>query len=158
MKKNLLRFALFSVFLMALVDCGSNNSSTDSNGTSPNFTSIYSTILSPLCVQCHQPGGAAVQQGVNLDFTSQASAYQGLTTSHVSSINESGTCGSVPLVSAGNPSASYLLAVVAQAYNIPNFAGANGCTPLASHIENGYVNQSQAGAIAAWIHQGAPNN
>lgn len=159
--------ALLPALLLILASCSDNHRSrrgtVDANNPSAlmfanSFSQIYASTLSTACIACHQPGASAsADYGVELDFSSQSSAYATLQGT-VASATSRGQCGGVRIVAPGSPANSYLLAEVAQSYTSSNFGGVGGCTPAAVHYSALNLSQEQISAIADWIQAGAPNN
>ncbi len=141
-----------------LTHCNPKDSLKTSN-IQPSFSSIYENVLSKNCVGCHEPQGMGTVQGAQIDFSSKAIAYQTLTSSYSSGTasNSSGQCSSVPLVSAGHPESSYMLATLFTDYHHSNF-GINGCTPHSPSAHGATVDSSEKDAIVNWIQNGAQNN
>jgi hypothetical protein len=154
----ILSFAVLviSVASLLLQGCGSSVATSGLTGGPATFTQAYSQIIGqPVCVNCHQPSGSATASGVNLDFTSQASAYSGLTSSQVSASDR--TCAGVRLVVANNAPVSYLATILFADYYKQNDFVVSGCTPTASHQQYG-VSTSDENVVIGWINSGAPNN
>lgn len=150
-------FILFT--LLILVRCGEKTETT-STETAPNFSSIYTNVLSKNCVQCHEPSGSAtINNGTRIDFTNKAIAYQTLTsyTSSGYSANLSNQCTSVYLVVPGAPTNSYLLATLSESYHRANFMVAN-CTPYSPNAHGASLNSTDLNAMVQWITSGALND
>ncbi len=125
----------------------------------PTFTNVYNNTLKSACVTCHDPSGAAtVQNGVQLDFSTQATAYSTLTTKNVTGQTSSGICPGVHIVSAGNPATSYLAAVLFASYAKANFGGVTGCTPYSVHLQDQHLSSDEQATIIGWIQNGTLNN
>ena len=142
-----------SVATLLLQGCGSSVSTSSSTAT---FTRAYSQVVGqPVCVNCHQPGGSANASGVYLDFTSQASAYSGLTSGNVAASDR--FCSGVRLVVANNAPVSYLATILFADYYKQNDFVVSGCTPISSHQQYG-VSTSDESVVVGWINGGALNN
>ena len=141
-----------------LTDCG-KIPGLDGTPASGTFGSVYRTITTANCTQCHVPGGAATtDSGVQLDFTSQATAYSTLTSLNVTATSSKNICNGVKIVKSGEPAKSYFAAVLISTYNTSNFAGVTGCTPYNVHLENQNLSEAEKTSIVSWIQNGAPNN
>lgn len=137
-----------------LSSCGKKEAATPASGT---FASVYATIQGANCSQCHQPGGVGPDANVQLDFTSSAQAYTGLTT-YNSQGQRTPTCNGIPLVQDGSPNDSYLMAVLFSDYSGNTF-GHSGCTPYyTEHAQNFSLSAAEQSSIQAWISAGALNN
>lgn len=154
---------VFSLF--ALVACSQSpeiNNGLTSTGNfklaPTRFSQVYSETLAPACAQCHQPGGSAtVDYGVNLDFSSRATAFSTLQ-GEVASVTSRGQCGGVRLVSAGAYKNSYLAAEISRDYTNSNFGGVAGCIPSVFHYSVINLSQNQIDGVISWIQAGAANN
>jgi hypothetical protein len=146
---------LFGLAIALLLSaCGKSTEST--SGT---FTQVYTNTLSRACIECHKPGTAATDQdGVTLNFSTQATAFSTLLESTVRGASSTGTCGSVKIVTAGSVENSYLAGVLFTDYHKDNFAGVSGCTPYAVHLQNQNLSASEKTTILDWIRNGALNN
>lgn len=123
------------------------------------FTQVYTQTLSgTFCKNCHIPGGSAWTNGVRLDFSTKATAFNTLMSVLPTGSSSIHTCGQVAMVSAGSPSLSYLAGVVVNSYNTPNFAGVTGCTPINDHVVSAYASPAEQTAILTWIQNGAKND
>ena len=144
---------VISVASLLLQGCGSSVGTTSATAT---FTQAYSQVFGqPVCVNCHQPGGSPGAYGVNLDFTSQASAYSGLTSGNVAANDK--TCSGVRLVVPNNAPVSYLATILFGDYYKQNDFVVSGCTPDSAHQQYG-VSTSNENVIVGWINGGALNN
>jgi hypothetical protein len=144
--------------LVTLARCG-KSPTTAATTTPGTFTDIYTNTLSTACIQCHVPGGSAAADGVTLDFSTQANAYTTLTTGLVEDGSTKPKCPNVKLVTSGNPTGSYLLAVlVSNFYTGTSFDGVSGCTPNTAHIQLTAINASEQSSITTWIQGGLLNN
>lgn len=144
------------VMAQILSGCGQLATPTATSGT---FTSIYTSTLSKTtCVSCHEPGGSGYANGVTLDFSTQALAYQTLTSATVSNPSEKTNCSGVKIVYPSNASKSYLAAVLFSDYNANNFAGVSGCQPYTVHLQNLSLSADEKTSILNWINNGALNN
>jgi hypothetical protein len=115
--------------------------------------------LKTACIECHVPTGAAtVNNGVQLDFSTQALAYQTLTAKKVTGSTSSGICPNVSIVTAGDPTKSYLAAVLFAKYNATNFAGVSGCSPYSVHLQDQNISDAEQTSIINWITNGAKND
>lgn len=120
------------------------------------FGDVYqNVIVSANCAaQCHVPGGTATSAGAQIDFTSQTTSYDTLTTKSVGGASSVG-CGAVKIVKSGDPSKSYLAAVLISTYNTTTV----GCTPLNTHITGiANLSETQKSSIVTWITNGAKND
>ncbi len=123
------------------------------------FTTVYTDTLSTACLECHRPGGAATQTyGVELNFTSQATAYQTLTSLNVTGSSSTGICGGIRIVTPSSVEQSYLAGVLIESYHVNNFAGVSGCTPYSLHLSDQSLTDAEQSAIVSWIQHGALNN
>ncbi|HEX4446512.1 MAG TPA: hypothetical protein VH044_07250 [Polyangiaceae bacterium] len=110
------------------------------------FTQVYTDIISPICVQCHNPNGIGVSLG-HLDMSTKAVAFMDLV--GVSAMGSA--CGGMGTrVVAGNANSSILFKKVDPAQASP--CGSKmplGLTPLT---------EAQTAEIEGWINAGAMNN
>lgn len=147
--------AALAVFAFSLADCGQIPLSTSpASGT---FGSVYQSIQTSGCVECHAPGGSATLSNSTLDFTSQASAYSSLIAA--SATSGGSNCASLKDVVAGSPSTSYMLGALITAYR-DNFSTATGttCQPTNSHGLTVALSAEEQASLVAWIQNGALNN
>jgi hypothetical protein len=110
------------------------------------FTQVYTDIISPICVQCHNPQGIGVSSG-HLDMSTKSAAFSNLV--GVAAMG-TGCSGMGTRVVAGNAGDSILFKKVDPAQPAP--CGAKmplGLTPLTT---------AQADEIQSWINAGAMNN
>ncbi len=110
------------------------------------FTQVYSDIISPICVTCHNPQGIGVSMG-HLDMSTKALAFSDLV-----GVEAMGTqCGGMGTrVVAGSAGTSILFEKVDPGTPAP--CGSKmplGLTPLTT---------AQADEIQSWINAGAMNN
>jgi hypothetical protein len=115
-------------------------------GPSSTFTMVYTDIISPICVTCHNPQGIGVTSGM-LDMSSKATAFSDLV--GVAAMG-SGCSGKGTRVVAGNAATSILFEKVDPNQGAP--CGSKmplGGTPLTD---------AQASEIESWINGGAMNN
>ena len=110
------------------------------------FTQVYTDIISPICVQCHNPQGIGVTMG-KLDMSTKAAAFTDLV-----GVAAMGTgCGGMGTrVVAGNAADSILFKKIDPNQGSP--CGSKmplGLTPLTD---------AQANEIESWINAGAMNN
>jgi hypothetical protein len=110
------------------------------------FTQVYTDIISPICVQCHNPQGIGVTMG-KLDMSTKAAAFTDLV-----GVAAMGTgCGGMGTrVVAGNAADSILFKKIDPNQGSP--CGSKmplGLTPLTD---------AQATEIESWINAGAMNN
>jgi hypothetical protein len=114
--------------------------------TASTFTQVYNGIISPICVQCHNPQGIGVSIG-KLDMSTKAAAFTDLV--GVSAMGMA--CGGMGTrVIAGNAGNSILFKKIDPAQGAP--CGSKmplGLTPLT---------EAQANEIASWINAGALND
>ena len=132
----LLDFATAALLCVAVVlfnRCGTSPSD-PAPPPAGSFAHVYSILQTANCNECHTPGGSASQSQVTLDFTSPSTAYTSLTTSTVSA-QDATSCSGIKIVVAGNPSKSYLAAVLSSTYYSggSNFSEKSGCTPYTAH-------------------------
>jgi hypothetical protein len=110
------------------------------------FTLVYSDIISPICVQCHNPAGIGVSMG-HLDMSTKAAAFADLV--NVSAMGVA--CGGMGTrIVPGNADDSILYKKVDPAQGAP--CGSKmplGLTPLTT---------AQADEIKSWINAGALND
>ncbi len=156
--KNLLRGALGLIVIVFINNCGSNKESLNTD-IQPQFSSIYTNILSKNCVGCHSPGGSGFNSGAQIDFSTVSSAYSTLVSGlvHGNSANLGGQCNNVYLVQAGLPNASYLLATLFNDYYHINFVQ-SGCDPYPPSGHAASVGDDEKKALVGWINAGAQNN
>jgi hypothetical protein len=110
------------------------------------FSQVYSDIISPICVQCHNPQGIGVTMG-KLDMSTKAAAFADLV-----GVAAMGTAcgGKGTRVVAGNADGSILYEKVDP--GMPSPCGSKmplGLTPLT---------EAQANEIESWINGGAKND
>ncbi len=110
------------------------------------FTQVYGDIISPICVQCHNPQGIGVTMG-KLDMSTKAAAFTDLV-----GVEAMGTgCGGMGTrVVAGSADNSILFKKVDPGQPAP--CGAKmplGLTPLT---------EAQTAEIESWINAGAKND
>jgi hypothetical protein len=157
---------LLPFFLLIAASCSQHSNRMTETGAevdiaakSGSFSGVYQVLSSNNCVSCHSPGGAAHDiSGVELDLSSQASAYQALTSASVSGVSSSGICAGVRIVAPGNPASSYLLGVLFSSYNTSDFGGVSGCQPYSGHLQDTNLTQAEQASLTTWIQNGAPNN
>jgi hypothetical protein len=110
------------------------------------FTRVYGDIISPICVQCHNPNGIGVSMG-HLDMSTKATAFSNLVGVSAMGI----ACGGKGTrVVAGNANGSILFEKVDPGTPAP--CGSKmplGLTPLTT---------AQADEIQSWINGGALND
>jgi hypothetical protein len=143
--------ACIAVCLLGTLACGGGSHTAeadpgdigDSAPATATFTEVYTTILGPVCSNCHTPGG----DGSFQDFSSQSSAYAALV-GVTASGPECGSSGEQRVV-AGNASQSLLFQKVSEA-NPP--CGAR--MPLGGQPLSG----TQLTLVENWINQGAQND
>ncbi len=144
-------FAPMALCLLGMFACGGshtasegdNGDSGDSAPATATFTEVYTTILGPICSDCHTPGG----DGSFQDFSSQSSAYGALV-----GVTASGpACGSSGehRVVAGDASQSLLFQKVSEANPPCGSQMPLGGEPLSS---------TQVMLIENWVNQGARND
>jgi hypothetical protein len=118
----------------------------DAAPASTTFTQVYTDIISPICVQCHNPQGIGVTMG-KLDMSSKAAAFTDLV--GVAAMG-TGCSGDGTRVIAGNAANSILFKKIDPNQGSP--CGSKmplGLTPLT---------EAQATEIESWINAGAMNN
>jgi mono/diheme cytochrome c family protein len=110
------------------------------------FTQVYNGIISPICVQCHNPAGIGVSMG-HLDMSTKAAAFTDLVGVEAAGI----FCGGMGTrVVAGNAANSIMFKKIDPAQ--PSPCGSKmplGLPPLTA---------AQAGEIQSWINAGALND
>jgi hypothetical protein len=110
------------------------------------FTQVYGDIISPICVQCHNPQGIGVTMG-KLDMSTKAAAFNDLVGVSAMGI----ACGGMGTrVVAGNAGNSIMFKKVDPGQPAP--CGAKmplGLAPLSA---------AQTNEIESWINAGAMNN
>lgn len=156
--EKMILLSVFTAGLLVLSSCGPQpeTSTTPASGT---FGSVYASFRSNNCIDCHSPGGAAyANNGVQLDFSTQANAYTTLIAKNVTGATSASICAGVKIVASANPSNSYLEAVLNQSYYRTNFAGVSGCTPYNVHLQDTHLTTSELTSLTSWIQSGAANN
>ncbi len=112
----------------------------------PTFTAVYGDIISPICVQCHNPSGIGVSEG-HLDMSSKAAAFSNLVNVGAMGI----ACGGMGTrVIPNNAADSILYKKIDPDQGSP--CGSKmplGLTPLT---------EAQADEIENWINAGALND
>jgi mono/diheme cytochrome c family protein len=143
------KIALFASLAFATA-CSSSSTGTpattaDDSGAASTvtFTKVYTDIISPICVVCHNPAGVGVSVG-KLDMSSQATAVSNLVGVAAAGV---GCSGMGTRVVAGNAGSSILYQKVT-APTCGSQMPLNG-TPLTP---------DQADEIKAWINAGATND
>ncbi len=145
-----------SAWILIFTRCGSSPDPEPASGT---FSNVYKTFQKKGCTECHTPGGAGFTAGSQLNLSSQATAYTSLTTLNVTATASVGTCGTVKLVSSGQPNQSYLTAVLLDSYNTSNFGGVTGCSPFNGHLTSSYTySDAEKTSLVDWITNGAKND
>jgi hypothetical protein len=118
----------------------------DAGAAAATFTMVYSDIISPICVVCHNPAGIGVSMG-HLDMSTKAAAFADLV--NVSAMGVA--CGGKGTrVVPGSADNSILYKKVDPAQGSP--CGSKmplGLTPLTT---------AQADEIESWINGGAKND
>lgn len=122
---------------------------------SANFASIYNTVLSGTCLNCHFPGGSAWQAGVTLDLSNMDNAYNDLLNRAVQNVSNPSQCMNVRRVQPGSPTTSFLMGVLFSDYNRNNFANVSGCQPSVAHLSYVSLSSAEKGNLATWINNGA---
>jgi hypothetical protein len=110
------------------------------------FTQVYSDIISPICVTCHNPAGIGVSMG-HLDMSTQAAAFSNLVGVEAAGIFCGGMGTRVVAGSAGN---SIMFKKIDPAQPAP--CGSKmplGLPPLTA---------AQTAEIESWINGGALND
>jgi hypothetical protein len=114
--------------------------------TASTFTQVYSDIISPICVTCHNPQGIGVSMG-KLDMSTQATAFMNLVGVSAMGI----ACGGMGTrVVAGNANGSIMFEKIDPGTPAP--CGSKmplGLAPLTA---------AQANEIQSWINAGAMND
>ena len=110
------------------------------------FTQVYGDIISPICVQCHNPAGIGVSMG-HLDMSTKALAFTDLVGVEAAGI----ACGGMGTrVVAGNAGSSIMFKKIDPAQPAP--CGSKmplGLAPLTA---------AQTAEIESWINGGALND
>jgi hypothetical protein len=110
------------------------------------FTQVYSNIISPICVTCHNPQGIGFTMG-KLDMSTQATAFKDLVGVEAMGIS----CGGMGTrVVAGNAANSIMFEKIDPGTPAP--CGSKmplGLPPLSA---------AQANEIESWINAGAKND
>lgn len=110
------------------------------------FTQVYGNIISPICVQCHNPAGIGVSMG-HLDMSTKAAAFSNLVGVEAAGI----ACGGMGTrVVAGNAGNSIMFKKIDPAQPAP--CGSKmplGLAPLTA---------AQTAEIESWINAGALND
>jgi hypothetical protein len=134
--------ALFGLFAAASACSSSDGSMADGGNTSVTFTEIYTTIINPMCVSCHD----AQTKAGNLDMSSQSVAYTNL----VGTLASGTFCASENenRVTPGNTSQSILYSKVSAATPV-----CGSRMPLGSSLTS-----DQISLIGSWITAGAAND
>jgi hypothetical protein len=154
-KSFIIQLLLTLSLLLVLCRCGQAPQETYTSGT---FAHVYNVTLKTACIQCHVPGGSATTAGVTLDFSTQTTAYQSLTTSVVSGGSTKNTCPNISIVLSKDANKSYLAGVLFDSYHTSNFAGVTGCTPYSAHLTDQSLSSDEQTSIVNWINNGALNN
>jgi hypothetical protein len=130
----------------AIRDAGVDVAALKEAAAASTFTQVYNNIISPICVQCHNPGGIGVSMG-HLDMSTKAAAFTDLVGVEAAGI----ACGGKGVrVVAGNANNSILYKKVDPGQPAP--CGAKmplGLAPLT---------EAQANEIESWINAGALND
>ncbi len=152
--------AMSCLSIAALVGCGSSSSNTDTTAIPQTFTGVYTNVFSTACVQCHTGASGSADTSPyssTLDFTNATNAYNTLVGTGVP-VQVMGTassgCHASDIVAPGNPSASYLAAVLFADYK----ASWTACSPYAAHLQDQNLSAAEETAIIGWIQAGAQNN
>ncbi|MEN9810193.1 MAG: hypothetical protein RLZZ488_1760 [Pseudomonadota bacterium] len=124
------------------------------------FSGLYSSYLSG-CKECHEPNNVTYKEQVlNLDMSSEETAYTSLTSTANIARWASLGCDPVKYVNASSSSGSILYAIL-DAETADAF-GNGACKPLKHTRSNGGEandpSAEQKQAIKAWIDKGAPRN
>lgn len=124
------------------------------------FSGLYSSYLSG-CKECHEPNNVTYKEQVlNLDMSSEETAYTSLTSTANIARWASLGCDPVKYVNASSSSGSILYAIL-DAETADAF-GDGACKPLKHTRTNGGEandpSAEQKQAIKAWIDKGAPRN
>lgn len=155
MNRRIVFFVGIIFLTFGLVQCG-KIADEPASGT---FGSVYKALKNNSCQECHVPtGSATVTSHVELDFTSQTTAYTTLINGTVKGSTSVGTCSGVKLVVPSSPSTSYLAAVLFSSYSHDDF-GKTGCTPYSTHNSvDTHVTSTEQKSIIDWISNGAQND
>ncbi len=150
--------AIFGLVLGVLLVFSGCSKKTDSPAVGT-FGYVYQNTLKTACIECHVPSGAAyASHGVQLDFSTQDTAYSTLLAKNVTGSSSTGTCSGIRIVSPSTPASSYLAGVLISSYHISNFAGVSGCTPYANHLSDQNLSAEEQTSLIEWIQGGALNN
>ena len=162
---NLLKLVLFFALSLFFINCSSDKEETATDkeeSATPSFTSLYNNVFGTTnCASCHQPGGQAFDtDGVELDFSTQANAYNTLTSKNVTGATSIGTCNGVAIVASAATN-SYLAAVLYDDYATSSFGGVASCTPYSARRQDANLSSLASqykSTLIDWINAGAPNN
>jgi hypothetical protein len=146
-------------------DSGTPPADLGSAAVTPHFSSLMGDYLQN-CASCHAPGapGRTSSTEMTLDFSSNATAYQSITTGMTSGLvgNQAG-CEGVPFLTSMKPAQSLLVAVLDSqtraAFDLPAFAS---CDATAISDETVKVGSAPSAAfltaLNSWVQAGAPND
>jgi hypothetical protein len=145
---------LASFLLVLLAACSS-----EKDEEPKTFQALYDSYLKK-CSDCHVAGNEAENSVPNFDFSSADRAYESLTANVNVPRSESCLNLNLPYVVAGQPSQSYLLAILDEGTNDGyEAATSSSCSPLKHTAAFGGVAAvPSAGVVAGlktWISEGA---
>jgi hypothetical protein len=130
----------------AIRDSGVDVAAIKEAAAASTFTQVYTNIISPICVQCHNPAGIGVSMG-HLDMSTKAAAFADLVGVEAAGI----ACGGMGTrVVAGNAGNSIMFKKIDPAQPAP--CGSKmplGLAPLTA---------AQTAEIESWINAGALND
>ncbi|MBF0206679.1 MAG: hypothetical protein HQK53_07295 [Oligoflexia bacterium] len=154
MRLNLLSLLtmLAALALLLLAGCG------EKKGEETRFTTLYNGTFKTNCAQCHYPNSPHNNDyNLQVDFSTIDNAYSSLTTlkSVDASQGSEAKCAGINLVVAANPSSSFLLTRIDDAYCTPNYANKVGCTPTKHSEGKTAISAAEKASIIAWINEGA---
>lgn len=125
----------------------------------PTYSSLYANIFSQVCTQCHYPGGSAMLDGVEVDFSSAATGFTTLTGGTVKGIQGGPGCSGIRLVKAGAHTESYAIGLLVESESGRDYnPGPEVCIPPVFHVEGGFLSLEGAQALIQWVNEGAQNN
>jgi hypothetical protein len=158
------------VVSLLIVSCSDKKEDSPPPPDLTKFSGIYESYLKS-CGECHEPGNVAYTQKVgNLDMSSEEAAYTSLLKSIDVKRQLGADCAQRNYVKAGNPSESYLYAIMDISTRETFATGSNSlCAPLLHVAEfdssganvGGPANKptaEQKEAIRSWIEKGATRN
>lgn len=169
-----MKTCFFSIALsLLLAGCGALAPGSDlggggdmgSAGVTPHFSSLMGDYLSN-CASCHAPNapGRTSTTEMTLDFSSNATAYQTITTGMASGLSGNQmACNGVPFLTSGMPAQSLIVATLDQSVRAAfDLTASPNCDATAISDETVKVGSAPStaflGALEQWIQNGAPND